>query len=373
MKKCMLIAVITVFMVVSVGAFCSADSRRGVANTSKKGSLLIYPLVKVSPSEGGNDTIIHISNDYTARAYLNCRWQTPYNCDCREFDISLTANQSIAFSAKTGMAPAGQSLPSGTNPQPFPNNGQSVGELRCWAVKGKGSNNAPISWNHLAGKATVIEGDNQTWEYSAWRFAVGYGVNFNGLVPNATVGSDYAMRLTGMPTTYDACPEKLIFNFIRQAQDPGADEYESPRVENRLTLVPCKQDCVSTPVRVRIDTSDENEESDSAYICSDCIDAAGSLYNVSLSDPRFIDAGIFSADWRTAGRMGVASSKPRAQDCSSAQYSIPMVGVISNRFSSNEGPIAGETLTVFGRGQPYLRDDAGNDTGIEVMIKYERP
>ncbi len=47
MKKCMLIALITVFTLVSFGALCFAQSRRGVANTSKKGSLLVFPLVKV--------------------------------------------------------------------------------------------------------------------------------------------------------------------------------------------------------------------------------------------------------------------------------------------------------------------------------------
>ena len=110
MKKCMLIALITVFALVSLGALCSAQSRIGVANTSKKGSLLVFPLVKVAATADSNDTIITISNDYPLRVNLLCRYQTPQNCACETFDFALTGNQSIAFSARTGYGLDGEEV-----------------------------------------------------------------------------------------------------------------------------------------------------------------------------------------------------------------------------------------------------------------------
>ena len=170
MKKCMLIALITVFALVSFGVLCFADSLRGVANTSKKGSLLIFPLIKVGLGEqDSNDTIITISNDYPARVNLKCRYQTPESCYCDTFSFALTGNQPISFRAETGEGLDGKEiLPKNIKVDRFPTaGGQYAGELRCWAV---GASGQPISYNWLSGTATVVEGDNQTWEYSAWRF-----------------------------------------------------------------------------------------------------------------------------------------------------------------------------------------------------------
>jgi len=61
-------------------------------------------------------------------------------------------------------------------------------------------------------------------------------------------------------------------------------------------------------------------------------------------------------------------------DCGE-QYGVPLLGVISNTFSSPDGPVAGETLTVLGRGQPELTIRNGGNkiikSGIEVIMTYE--
>jgi len=376
MKKCMLIAFITIFSLVSIGELCSAQSRRGVANTSKKGSLLIYPLIKVDPPNGdGNDTIITISNDYPARVYLQCRYQTPNGCECDPFDFSLTANQSIAFSARTGKAANGSTI-SGSKPDPFPANLAPVGELRCWAIQSTGTK-TPVSWNHLSGTATLLEGENQSWEYSAWRFAVGYGVKVGTPVPNSTDNGKFALRLTGTPTSYDACPEKLLFNFFRQVSDPEDSPYpytdtgRDTDAENRITLVPCKQDCVSsTPFRARIETSDENEDSDDTYACVNCTTRETAMYDKSLSSTTFEHPTNPFVGHGTPGGMAIVINTPNTDECREVNLGIPMVGVISNRFGSIDGPIAGDTPTVYGRGQAYLKNADGTDSNIEVMMKY---
>ncbi len=54
MKKCMLIALIMIFTLSVLGTFCCAQLDRTVTNTSKKGSLLIWPLVKANPGQHHN-------------------------------------------------------------------------------------------------------------------------------------------------------------------------------------------------------------------------------------------------------------------------------------------------------------------------------
>ncbi len=375
MKKCMLIALITVFTLVTVGTLCSADSRRGVANTSKKGSLLVFPLIKVGAStEDANDTIITISNDYPGSVKVMCRYATPENCYCDPFDFRLTANQSIAFSAKTGRGLDDERTLSRFNigVDPFPTlGGQYAGELRCWAINGS---NYPISWNHLAGTAMISEGEDQTWQYSAWRFAVGYQVGRNQNVLNASGGLSKSLRLTGMPTTYDACPESLIFNFIRQVEDPASGPYSSAgdtNAENRITLVPCKQDCVvggKIPVRAYFEISDEYENSDYTSACYDCTDNATAFYSKSLSDSaKFVDPAAFTGLVTPSG-MAIVTNTPTGE-CGE-MYGVPLLGVISNKLYNPTGPVSGETMTVLGRGQPELTDANGNRTGIEIQMNY---
>jgi len=363
MKKCMLIALITVFALVSVGALCSADSLRRVTNTSKKGSLLVYPLIKVSPvgAVDGNDTIVLIGNDYPTKVRLNCRYMWPDNCGCKTFSFTLTGNQSIAFSAQTGKDLDGhETFPRKIDIDPFPGPlyGQYAGELRCWATT---MSNSPISWNHLYGSAIVKEGENQTWEYSAWRFAVGYEVARGHLVEDDAGNPTDILRLTGMPNTYDACPERLLFNFVKQVADPTAQEYEAGLAENRLTLVPCKQDCVSSPVQARFSIYDEYENDASANACWDCDENGSSvwtnpsgIYSKSLSDAtKFNLVQDFGEYHGTPGGMALVSNTPNGQ-CVEVTYGIPLLGVISTRFSGATGPVAGESLTTVGRAQPYL-------------------
>jgi len=239
MKKCMLIAFITIFTLSVVGATCYAAART-MANTSKKGSLLIFPLIKAG-LKASQDTVISISNDYYAAVHLECIYKLPTNCFCDPFNFTLTPNQEISFSAKTGKGLDGDPIPKiGTLPE-F--DLSTVGELKCWATDNNATMHHPISFNWLSGQAIIGEDDNRSWAYSAWRFAVGSGIPNLGLV-----GVPGTLRLTGTPFSYDACPSRLMFNFIEQT--PTATGPFPMDVSDRggtfqtandlLTLIPCK-------------------------------------------------------------------------------------------------------------------------------------
>src|ERR671922_981735 len=138
----------------STSAFAVAP----IGNTTQKGSLLIFPRIDVSSKK---DTIVRITNDYAKPVQLKC-----YFMDIEknkvDFEFKLTNNQPFWFSASSG---------SGTLPvQPFPTfGGHDTGELKCWAVNAKGSEQ--ISWNHLVGSATIYDYDSrQAAEYNAWGF-----------------------------------------------------------------------------------------------------------------------------------------------------------------------------------------------------------
>ena len=107
-----------------------------------------------------------------------------------------------------------------------------------------------------------------------------------------------------------------------------------------------------------------------AYACYDCSDNSTAFFSKSLLEPKFVHQTPFT-DLRTPGGMGIVTFTPKASgDECSATYGVPMLGVISNRFSSSTGPIAGETLTVFGRGQPQLTLPDGSNSGIDVTMSY---
>lgn len=383
MKKCVLIALMAAFSLLTYGASCFGGTpSRTVANTSKKGSLLIFPLIKIGDL-GSQDTIITLTNDYTSSVNLNCFYKYPSNCACAEFSFFLTANQSLAFSAKTGRGVDGKDLPTVGRVKPYVPRfgrdlGYKVGELKCFAVNSGGY---PISFNFLSGTATIGEDDNQSWEYDAWRFAVGYGIQHN-----KQVAAQRILTLTGTSMTYDACPQRLIFDIEEQAPVPSATVYPlgdggARTVDNRITLVPCKQDCVSdneTMVRASLKRYSEYENDASPYTCFNCDSNATALFSKSLSGTDALNTQIYSAyDFMHIGTPGgmvvVDTDIQESADCpngfNDALYGIPVLGVMSKRFHGVRGPIAGETPTVLGPPQPQVKDASGREVGA-VTIRY---
>ena len=104
-------------------ALCArpALAAQNVANTSQKGSLLIFPLVVTDPSAldstlipilDGADTFIEVSNDETSPVHIECSYINEAKGRV-DFDFKLTAKATASWDALSG---AGLGAP------PFPSN-----------------------------------------------------------------------------------------------------------------------------------------------------------------------------------------------------------------------------------------------------------
>lgn len=397
MKKNMLIALILLLTLSVFVAVCSA-ALLGMANTTKKGSLVVWPLIKVGPDdEPWRDTIITFSNDYTSKVAVMCCYKYPVQpnledpvCQHECFDFSLTGSQEVSWSARTGLTLDGTLFPKSGQAanrfKDFEGTGDHdddliIGELKCWAVDGSKN---PISFNWLSGTAVIGEGPDMTWQYSAYRHRVGNDIANKGLVGEA---GDHTLLLTGTSTTYDACPSGLLFNIIEQTDNesitrptfPVHDSLAGPEdyrtVKNVLTLVPCKQDLVddnNTIVRAYINVYNENESSSYANTCVGCgqDNASIEVYTESLLSSKFHENSVFTNLKGTPGGVIYVTSESNGSNaqCQGSTAYIPMYGVMSTQTYSINGPIAGEAATLLGPPQPYVLQD-GSPT-YPVAIKY---
>jgi hypothetical protein len=184
MKKTALIVGITTAMAISSSAVFAAN-----ANTSQKGSLLIYPKIDVRE---GVTTWVRIVNDGLSAVTVKCYYMDVYK-QRNDFEFLLTRNQPFVFDAETGDSP--QPIAKGANAFPA---GYGYGELVCFAVNPEGT--ALANFNNLAGTALVVN-NGQATEYNAWAFKYN-GTNSPG------VGD---LLLNG--TAYDSCPAYLFGQF----------------------------------------------------------------------------------------------------------------------------------------------------------------
>jgi hypothetical protein len=253
-------------------ALCArpAWAAQNVANTSQKGSLLIFPLIVsdnlVEPGNGSANTFIEISNDETSPVQVECSYVNEGKGRV-DFDFDLTAKATASWDVATG---------SGIDAPPFPTNLTAQyapipeflsasfaepnlfrGELICFATDPAGANQ--IAFNHLTGTATVVKSldielaplvviqPKHAFRYNAWSFIAR---NKAGLpeADNVIQGTPGLLALTGAGAgTYDACPAYNIANF----NPNGSTSSEGPvtglnpflgTLHNDLSLVSCNQD-----------------------------------------------------------------------------------------------------------------------------------
>jgi hypothetical protein len=364
MKKCIAISLITIITLLVSGTLCLAQLDRTVTNTSKKGSLLIWPLVKVT---GGGDTIIQLTNNYYAPVKVKCFYRVSNPCDHTSWIFTLLPNQTIAWLASTGKGPDGQVIPAAKGRPPALAPG-TVAELRCWAVDSSGAQQ--IAWNWLSGDAIVKEGTGkQSWEYSAWRFAV------NSSTTGANAGTAGSLLLTGDSGNYDACPTALIFNFFKQTGDTtGA--FPAGTVNAQLTLVPCKQDLVTNAnpvVYASMVPQDEVQSTlSSAFACVGCANPSTQWYSESLASGKLGIIGSTTNPFLNIGSPGgsvFVHGKQQSGSCPGST-GVPLLGVMSMQFSSSTGPVAGATPTGVGPGQAYVKDADDEYTSDPILINW---
>jgi hypothetical protein len=313
----------------------TALAAQNVANTSQKGSLLIFPLINVDPAEGA-DTVIEISNDANKTVKIECYYVNEKKGRV-DFDFHLTAKQTVSWSVATldgdqvqpPVFPTGGSFNGGGG---YPPTNSYRGELVCFATNNAVT--AQIAWNHLTGTATVTnyassDGSvtSQAFRYNAWSFVARNG---NGLPSRdgRKHGTPGLLELTGGGAgTYDACPLYNIANFMPNGAKLGSVE----TISNVLTVVSCNQDLRQdydlhlTKLQFTVWNSHESSFT-GAYICVDSVHSVflgvhnpylvnGSNFEYSTlrtENARFHVLGVQSTQCpgsTNAGLLGVLSSE----------------------------------------------------------------
>jgi hypothetical protein len=239
-------------------ALCArpALAAQNVANTSQKGSLLIFPLIVTDPALRNptlapvldlSDTFVEISNDENNPVHIECSYINEAKGRV-DFDFTLTAKATASWDALTGDGVGAPPFPTNVAYRPIPGFGSVNpfrGELVCFAIDQGAANQ--IAFNHLTGTATVVETADldavqpkQAFRYNAWSFVAR---NAAGL-PEADYviqGTPGLLALTGGAAgTYDACPTYNIATFNPNgAIDPAG---VTRTIDNDLSVVSCNQD-----------------------------------------------------------------------------------------------------------------------------------
>jgi hypothetical protein len=288
-------------------AFCfsgPAHAAQNIANTSQKGSLLIWPLINVDP-ENSSDSFIEISNDNISSVHVECEYVNEQKGRV-DFDFTLTPKQTLSWEVLNGSGNGFIAVP------PFPYGGNfyqlgsdRYGELVCFAVDAGSAHQ--IAFNHLTGTATVVDfydGDaeqtSQAFRYNAWAFAArcsGTGC-VGGLAADNTVqGTAGRLSLTGGGNgTYDACPLYNIANFMPNGSYLGPSGYSLRTIDNDLAVASCNQDLRQdfnvhiTKLQFTVWNEIENSFT-GAFQCVDSTDFVGLSYadNESLVNPHNFD------------------------------------------------------------------------------------
>ena len=321
-------------------AFCARPvwAAQNVANTSQKGSLLIFPLIvsdsSTGPLNGSANTFIEISNDETAPVHIECSYINEAKGRV-DFDFDLTAKATASWDAETGSGIGAPPFPTDRSPVytpipgffPVPN--PFRGELVCFAVDQAGANQ--IAFNHLIGSAMVAKDldieltpliviqPKHAFRYNAWSFVAR---NKAGL-PEADYvvqGVPGLLALTGAGAgSYDACPAYNIANF----NPNGATSSESsvtglpPFLEtlhNDLTVVSCnqdlRQDFVLHLTKAQFTVWNENENSfTGAYECIDSVQTIPFLVNPILVDRSNFDESTLRTPNARFQVQGIASAQ----------------------------------------------------------------
>ncbi|MGE3842869.1 MAG: hypothetical protein AB7I50_14940 [Vicinamibacterales bacterium] len=316
----------SLFAVLALGLASSAAAAPNVTNVTQKGSLLVFPDIRVDDFLGNYalsawanqfDTLVRIQNDGSSDVDVKCYWMDGHK-NRVDFIIPVTRNQAVWFDARTGRGSTQVNpFPTGAangftagNRHPFLEVGGALnlpappaqlgtgapaytapvgdgygpyrrGLLACWVIDGGAQNQ--VKWNHLSGTATVYGNVNGAYEYSAYAFFVPTGTDL------APVGVAGALNLNGLE--YDACPLYQIGQFTPSTFDtttfgPGYGTFPAAATPpppplgapalatNRLAVTGCNlhlnQDWTPVWTKLQFDVWNEEEvKFTGAFECAD--------------------------------------------------------------------------------------------------------
>jgi hypothetical protein len=367
MKKCTLVTLVMAFSIAVLSSWCLAQT---VTDTSKEGSLLIWPKILTT---GDYDTYVAIYNSNSSSVDVKCYWEykdfekypgipVPRNgCVNFDFQFRMTGNQPAVFSAKTGEHLWGAYV---EKSPPIAAFGEGEGLLKCWAVNAAATEQ--ISWNSLKGEAMVADlVANTIWEYNAYRFAANQP-------RKAAVGQAGRLTLNGSTSGanpgYDACPSYLVFDFLA----------ESDNVTSDLTLIPCiqnlKQEGSPTMTKATFTIWNQNEvKFTGAHQCFSCyIEASLDSFTIPQDTPT---SKIKPFNIK---RLHTNAARMRVQGLQSNNYcwgsiETPLLGLMSSQFKIFDGDAypdrAGTNASTAGKyikAPVYIQWDPGYESEEKV-------
>jgi hypothetical protein len=311
----------------------TAAAAPNVTNVTQKGSLLIWPDIRVDNVAGGTNlgggswnTLIRIQNDSNLAIHVKCYWMDG-NKNRVDFVFVITREQPVWFDARTGAGsvnvnafPAGNANgldnpfllgkradADGTEGPAFPTGSDDEGPydeglLICFAIDSNGANQ--VRANHLSGTATVWRSEGGSYEYSAYAFFAN-NVAGEGL-PVGTAGTLALNGATGTVDGYDACGLYQIGQFTPGSWLVGQNAGNAPPSPappagvappiygNRLAVALCGQDLrqdyvpVWTKLQFTVWNADEVGFT-GAYECADSwhetsFGATGTVFNGGALD-----------------------------------------------------------------------------------------
>jgi hypothetical protein len=284
----------------------TALAAQNVANTSQKGSLLIWPLINID----GTETFIEISNDSTRSVHVECYYINERKGRV-DFDFHLTGKQTVSWAVGSRVGdqvtpaafPLHGTFTGGTNGYPVTN--PARGALICFATNNGVTKQ--IAFNHLTGTATIVG----SYRYNAWSFVAR---NAAGLPESDRVvqGTPGRLDLTGNGAgTYDACPRYNIANFMPSGGNLGGLVTGA----NFLSVASCNQDLRQDYdlhlTKLHFTTWNSHEHSfTGSYICVDSVNTVAlGAANTDLVNGSNFDYNVLQTPNARLQVKGVASTQ----------------------------------------------------------------
>jgi len=354
---------LTLATATSIAALFAGSAFAQVANTTQKGSLLIWPLITVDQSStamyGGEDTFVELSNSSSYPIEVECYYVNETK-DRVDFDFNISGKGTVSWDV---LQHKGDNIA----PPPFPTGKGKYsgdvyrGELVCFAVDDGVDTQVP--WNELTGTAAVealkyatATEAKEEFKYNAWSFCAR---NSSGCAPDDNTlaqGTPGDLALTGQNTAgvYDACPAVNIATFMPN----GAKLGYTKTLANNLSVSGCDQDLTENYSIYTTDLSfniwNANEDSYSGtYICTDSVETVPlSDSNTSLNDSTNFDNTTLRTPDARFEVSGISSG------VCGGSYNVGLLGILHEpqALSGDKGAdaIAGNTLYGMGSATGFV-------------------